>query len=300
MPKLRPRFPIYIPSYSRWQWERALTARALDRMGLKYKIIVEPFQADKYIDVFGKKYILILPEEYHRNYETLDDYGMSKPQGPGPARNFAWEHSIKRGYDWHWVMDDNIRNFLIRHKGARYPTDDPAFFRLMEDFVLQYENISMAGPHYFMFSSTTIHRPPLTFNTRIYSCNLIRNDVPFRWRGRYNEDTILSLDMLFAGWVTVQFNVFLQEKVNTQKIKGGNAEAFYLKEGTYPKSLMLYREFPEVVRLTYRFRRWHHYVDYSIFKQRPIRKKDARPPERTPYKFRLRSVKSKLPTEVER
>ena len=56
----------------------------------------------------------------------------------------------------------------------------------MEDFVLRYKNIAMAGPQYTMFvtdrSANTY--PPFTVNTRIYSCNLIRNDVPFRWRGR--------------------------------------------------------------------------------------------------------------------
>ena len=43
-------------------------------------------------------------------------------------------------------------------------------------------------------------------HSRIYSCNLIRTDIPYRWRGRYNEDTILSLDILRGGHCTLLFN----------------------------------------------------------------------------------------------
>ncbi len=107
--------------------------------------------------------------------------------------------------------------------------------------------------------------PPFTTGTRIYSCNLIRNDLPFRWRGRYNEDTILSLDLLTAGWCTVQFNAFMQKKMGTQRIGGGNTAEFYAQEGTLPKSRMLVRAYPKLARLVWKFNRWHHTVDYSSF-----------------------------------
>ena len=111
------------------------------------------------------------------------------------------------------------------------------------------------------------------FNTRIYSCNLIKNDTPFKWRGRYNEDTILSLDMLKAGYCTIQFNAMLQEKTTTQVLRGGNSEEFYDKEGTLPKSQMQVDVHPDVSRLTFRFGRIHHHVDYTPFKKIKLIKK---------------------------
>jgi len=297
--KLRPRFPIYIPSYSRYQWSRALTARALMEMGLDFTLIVEPEQEDEYKAVFGKKRVKVLPDEYHENYETLDNLGRSKSQGPGPARNFAWDDSIRRGYKWHWVMDDNIAGFWIYHKNLRLKTTNPAFFRLMEDFVLMFENVGMAGPNYVMFVPDIQKRPPFTINTRIYSCNLIRNDLPYRWRGRYNEDTILSLDMLTDGWVTIQFNVFLQEKIRTQRIPGGNYERFYSIEGTYPKSVMLQRVYPLFTKVVWRFGRWHHYIDYSVFKQKPKLKEGAVLPKKTPFTFQEIYKYSGLPVDLE-
>ncbi len=110
-------------------------------------------------------------------------------------------------------------------------------------------------------------------NTRIYSCNLIRNDIPYRWRGRYNEDTDLSLRVLKDGWCTIQFNAFLQDKARTQSIKGGCNSEFYEREGTLPKSKMQVALHPDVSRLVRKFGRWHHEVDYGPFKKNKLIRK---------------------------
>ena len=117
--------------------------------------------------------------------------------------------------------------------------------------------------------------PPFVTNTRIYSCNLIRNSSEYRWRGRYNEDTDLSLRMLKDGFCTVQFNAFLQLKVTTQTLSGGNTGEFYDKEGTRPKSEMQVAMHPDVSRLTERWGRVHHYVDYSPFARNRLRYRDG-------------------------
>jgi hypothetical protein len=143
----------------------------------------------------------------------------------------------------------------------------------MEDFVERYENVSMAGPNYDYFAKQNQKLPPFIKNTRIYSCNLIKNDTPFKWRGRYNEDTILSLDMLKAGYCTIQFNAFLQGKVPTQVLRGGNSQEFYDQEGTLPKSQMQVDVHPDVSELVFKFGRIHHKVDYKPFKKTKLIKK---------------------------
>jgi hypothetical protein len=159
---------------------------------------------------------------------------------------------------------------------------------VMEDLCLRYENIAMAGPHYDEFVVARLRHQPFTLNTRIYSCNLIRNDVPFRWRCRYNEDTVLSLDMLKGGWCTVLFNTYTIDKEETQKLPGGCTAEFYLAEGskqpgkkysdtgTTMKSVALVNAHPDVSKVAHRWQRVHHIVDYSSFKNRKlIRKKDV-------------------------
>jgi len=270
-----PRFPLYIPTKGRA--DSRLTSKALTRMGVPHFLVVEPQEVDVYRRAAAGTTATVLPLDmaYKGRYELCDSLGLTKSTGPGPARNFIWDHSIASGYAWHWVMDDNIKAFYRLNKNQKVPCASPAFWRAMEDFVLRYSNVSMAGPNYFMFAKCRDELPPYITNTRIYSCNLIRNDVPFRWRGRYNEDTILSLDQLKAGWCTVQFNAFLQEKTTTQYLGGGNTAEFYAREGTVPKSVMLKVVHPDVTKLVMRFGREHHHVDYKRFKQPLLRKPDA-------------------------
>ena len=262
-----PKFPIYIPSKGRY--DKRLTADYLDYMKVPYRIVVEEQEYKNYANYVDKKKLLVLDKKYQDEYNTCDQYGDTKSKGPGAARNFAWEHSISEGFTHHWVMDDNIKSFRRFNKNTRIKIKSGVCFVVMEDFVLRYTNIAMSGPNYMFFvvDQAGADYGPFTINTRIYSCNLIRNDVPFRWRGRYNEDTILSLDMLKAGWCTVQFNIFLQEKANTQTVKGGNTKEFYEKEGTLPKSKMLVAVHPDCSTLKLKYGRWHHMVNYRKFKQ---------------------------------
>jgi hypothetical protein len=168
-------------------------------------------------------------------------------------------------------MDDNIREFLRLTNNLKIRLLDGTGFRAMEDFSLRYSNVAMSGPNYRSFASQNSVIPPFVVNTRIYSCNLIRNDVPFRWRGRYNEDTDLSLRMLKDNWATVQFNAFLQDKLRTQVLGGGNTAEFYTNEGTKAKSEMQVAMHPDVSKLTFKFGRIHHEVDYRPFKSIPLR-----------------------------
>jgi len=270
---MNPQFPLYIVSKSRA--DSRLTSKSLEDMGIPYHIVIEGQQYDDYAAVINPKKILVLDKSYQRDYDTFDDLGDTKSKGPGAARNFAWDHSMDRGYEWHWVMDDNIRWFFRLNKNVIARLYDGTGFKCMEDFVLRYENVGMAGPNYQMFCPRkSPNIKALIMNTRIYSCNLIRNSLPFRWRGRYNEDTDISLRVLKAGWCTIQFNAFLQGKVPTQTVKGGNTEDFYDREGTLNKTRMIVAMHPDVTKPVWKFSRVHHSVDYSQFKNHKLIKKD--------------------------
>lgn len=286
-----PQFPLYIPSKGRSEY--MITSRVLDSIGVKHRLVIEEQEYSKYLAAVGgdKKKLVVLDLSYKDRYELCDDLGLTKSTGPGPARNFIWDHSISEGHPWHWVMDDNITAFRRLNKNEKVKVSDGAMFKAMEDFCLRYKNIGMAGPNYYMFAPARTKMPPFVTNTRIYSCNLIRNDLPQRWRGRYNEDTIISLDMLKAGWCTVQFNAFLQQKMPTQTIGGGNTQEFYHAEGvlrtgekyadngTLAKSKMQVAVHPDVSRLVWKFGRWHHHVDYTPFKtNKLIRKSEVEIP----------------------
>ena len=268
---MNPKYPIYIVSKGRW--ESRLTSKSLERMKVPYYIIVEEQEYEKYITTISKEKVLILPPEYQANYDVFnDDIGKGKGVGPGAARNFAWDHSIDLGEKKHWVLDDNIYDFYRLNRNAKNIVQTGTIFRCAEDFVNRYTNVLISGFNYCKFCIASEKYPPYLFNTRIYSTLLIDNKTKHRWRGRYNEDTDLSLRVLKDGDCTLQFNAFLQEKATTQRLRGGNSKEFYDEEGTLNKSKMLQEMHPDLARVVWRFNRWHHFVDYNPFKRnKPIK-----------------------------
>jgi hypothetical protein len=265
---MNPSYPIYIISKNR---PDGSTARAFDKMKIPYKIVVEESQVEMYKDHADK--LLVLPEKYLNEYDVFDKLGRTKSTGPGAARNFCWDDSIKNGFKWHWVFDDNVSCFYRLNHNRRLPVADGTIFKVMEDFVERYENVAIAGPNYLSYAPDRQQIPPYILNWRIYSMLLIRNDIPYRWRGRYNEDTDLSIRAMKDGWCTVQFNAFLGDKATTQTHKGGNTDDFYSVEGTRPKSQMLVDMHPDITKMIFEYGRWHHKVDYSQFKKNKLKRK---------------------------
>jgi hypothetical protein len=265
-----PKFPVYIVSKGRY--DNGLTTRALHEMGVPHFIVVEENEVDLYKAgrCFGE--ILVLPPIYKAEYELCDGYGLGKGAGPGPARNFCIDHSIWLGFDRHWVMDDNIDAFHYLNRNEKFEIRTGATLKAAEDFVCRYSNVPVAGFNYYSFCKKTDRVPPYILNTRIYSCLLIENFAGYRWRGRYNEDTDLSLRVLKDGLCTIQFNAFLCGKITTQRMRGGNSAEFYDNEGTLPKSQMLVDLHPDVSKVVFKFNRWHHHVDYSKFKNNKLKK----------------------------
>lgn len=287
------KYPIYIPSYQRYKQGRRLTIRELEKREISYNVIVEPEEESEYRSVVDLSLanVLVLPDEYKENYTTYID--SDAPLGSGPARNFGLEHARENGHDWYWCVDDNINNFYRFHNNEIIQVMDESPFAAVEDFVNQYQNIAMAGMNYESFMPRRNKRPPITFNTRIYSCNLIQTDIGFEWQGRYNEDTDLSLRMLKDGWATVLFNCFLADKEATQRSGGGNTDTVYADKseydeaGTYEKTKMLKQQHPTVTQIVRKWDRWHHTVDYSPFEGNDPERK-ANPPEPRDYNLELK------------
>jgi len=231
---MNPNYPVYIISKGRWKTR--LTSKALEKINVPYYIVVEEQEREEYASVIDPDKVLVLPVEYLRDYDTCDDAGNAIGKGSGAARNFCWEHSLTQGARRHWLMDDNIASFNRLNRNLMVKVTSGTIFRAAEDFVDRYENIGIAGLNYDFFAKAKEPLPAFVINTRIYSCMLIDNSLQMRWRGRYNEDTDLSLRVLKSGLCTVQFNAFLQEKATTQTMAGGNTTELYSKVGTLPKS----------------------------------------------------------------
>lgn len=253
-------YPIYIISKGRW--ESRYTSRALEEMGVDYKIVIEPQELEQYAAVIDRRKILVT---------DFSDLG----RGSIPVRNFVWRHAIDTGAKRHWILDDNMRGFRQLKNKKRVKVTDRTTFDLVESFVDRFKNVPMAGMQYTGFavvnSSTAkgAAKLPVTMNTRIYSCILLSNENPLWWRGRYNEDTDLSLRYLKRGYCTMLFNGLLCDKSATMTCKGGNTESLYNLKGQDGRLLMaqsLQKQHPDVTKVIRRWGRWQHSVNFRQFK----------------------------------
>ncbi len=248
---LLPRYPVYIPS--RGRVDVCQTANFLVKDSVPFHLVVEPNEYKAYAKKYGKKGILVLP---------WNDLGMS---GLIAVRNWIKEHATAKGHKRHWQLDDNIRAIFRRYRGL--PMYCPAGVALAaaEDFVDRYENIAIAGFNYEMFSINNRTRTKVfNLNAHVYSCSLVLNDIPHRWRLAYNDDVDICLQVLADGWCTILFNVWLIDKTATMMVKGGNTP-IYQGDGRLKMARSLERMWPGVVKTKRRFRRPQHVINWSRF-----------------------------------
>jgi len=250
-----PRYPVYMPSKGRDVV--CLTPRLLTRDGVPFRLVVEPQERDAYAARFPDVPLLVLPE---------NDRGLIY------ARNWIKAHATAAGYERHWQLDDNLRETFRFHRGNRLPCHAGIALSVLEDFVDRYENVAVAGLNYTMFAL----QPSVPFyrNARVYSCSLVLNRIPHRWRSRYNDDTDLCLQVLADGWCTVLLNAFLIEKKTTMTLRGGNTTDLYQGDGRLKMARSLERLWPGVVQTDRRFKRPQHVVKNAWRKfDTPLRRK---------------------------
>jgi hypothetical protein len=248
-------FPIYIISKGRY--DKPLTALLFEKANIDYFIAVEPQEAKQYIEKLGINRVLILP---------FSNLGL----GSYPARNYCWEHSKNNGYEYHWLFDDNFLMFKkwINQKRVRIEDIHNAI-KYVEQYAIK-TKIDILGFERPEFSCK-VPKKPFKINCHVYSAMLIKNELPYKWRLKYNEDIDLCLQVLHNGGSTASCVYYLAKKVDTgQKMKGGNQDELY--KGNDPrkkllKAKMLEAVWPQYAKTVIRFNRYHHYVDWKVFKK---------------------------------
>ena len=241
--KIIPKYPVYVPSKGRF--ETCYTANFLIEDKTDFILVVEPAEATAYKNKYPDQNILVTP----RNDMKL--LGV---------RNWIREHSIENGAERHWQIDDNIRWIYRRYKSRRIRCNSNIALRATEDFTDRYTNIGLSGLNYEMFAPDNSRLPPFYLNTHVYSCSLINNKIPYKWRLVYNDDTDLCLQILSAGLCTVDMNIFLTKKMHTMTVKGGNTEQLYSGDGRLLMARTLERAWPQVVTVDRRFKRPQHVI----------------------------------------
>lgn len=261
-------YPIYILSLRRYDYND--TYNSLKDMSCKnIKVFVEPSEYDKYKEKIDENDLVKLPEDFH----ILKEGGKH-------TRNYIHQYSLihnKGGL--YWLMDDNIDGFYFFQDNIKYECLNGFCFYYLEHFMKKWSNSYIGGMGY---SSDVVEiersKPCIIKNSKVYSCFLINNNISNiiegeLWKGKYNEDIILCIELLQAGYPTFTTNMFLCNKLSTGQRKGGNQVNLYKdKNGhswDYIKTKYLLDYFPLLTDkgvLKFSNRRgkeYHHFINWK-------------------------------------
>ena len=308
------KYPIFIISYNRPN-KKASTITAFIKYGIKFNVVVHKEQLQAYKKFFNSPLInwIEFDDEYKHKYEVLSNVSSyEKNAGSGAERNFAWDCAKKHGYTAYWNFDDNM--IFVRQTGKttgsgksyerRLITERETFidlFKKAEDFYDTYDNLfimELGERTYFGFRTTPV------LNCRCYSALLINTAIPTQWRGRYNEDTIMSIDCLVNGYCTAQVPILLKDKCSTRAAKGGNhavskgnddnknqiySDGIDYEFSSSLKSQLLVAVYPQYCYLKYRCGRIHHGYTEQSWKRftQKLHKADVKGKKQKIYSWRV-------------
>ncbi len=270
---MNPEYPVFVPTKGRW--DTRLTIKMFDELKVPYIAFVEEQEYNNYVPFIDKDKLHVLP---HQN------------KGLVVTRNYIWDYAQSLGVEYFWTFDDNIRCIYRLHQNKRIKVLDGTPLKVIEDFAKRYSNLYISGMHYRMFAPSDSKRPPVPFNTRVYSNMLIKTDIPYRNEGFYNDDTDLCLRVLKDGYCTAILFAFLVDKQRTMNVAGGMTP-HYQGDGRWKMAEELRQKHPDVTTITRKWGRWQHQVDYRPFKKNKLKLKPGIVIPTEPNEYGMKLIK---------
>lgn len=264
-----PTYPIYVVSKDRYQDKRHLTVSWLEKVHLPYTLCVLESEESQYRKMM---------ETNEYTYGRIITYDGDGTEGSTPQRNTCWEDAKEKGFEKHWMLDDNINGYYRFHKLCQMPLDDGVVFKALEDLADNIkEPIGLIGHEYKSTIPDCEMRQPLVFNTKVYSSILINHalldEYNIKWRLKYNEDVDLTLCCLTNKIRTISSTQILSGKQSTGSMKGGNQDIYENHtEGGFSKKVnclvdahpsLVENDVIKVSTKLYKDRRSHHKVNYK-------------------------------------
>jgi len=293
---MQPRFPVFVPSKGRA--DSRLTQKMLTEMGVPYRTVIEPQEVKSYIRAGEPEAnILVLPHR-DKGLVVTRNWIWSFALEEGYPYLWTIDDNVWKSYrltnNQKTPVADGTMFYVMEEFALRY-----------SNLPIVGANYYMFAPR-----KAAVHVPPLFLNNRIYSNMLLAADFrdprgnPYRNEGWYNDDTDLCLRVLKDGNCTVLFNAFLIQKMTTMHVKGGMTAHYEkqadvdpkwralaeeavrrhwyfdpadekvdeerVRDGRWRMAVELAAKHPDVTKITHKFGRWQHQVDYSPFRRNKL------------------------------
>jgi len=263
--EVKHKYPIYVLSKGRYyrnkKYQAPKTIQYLEQIKADYFIVIEEEEYEDYNKSIASNRILVLPKTYELNGSGV------------PARNFIHHTNIKNNTKAYWILDDNISRYYFTNFQKRYKVNSQLAFRYVEDIFDKFDNVYLAGHQYKFAVIAKSPNGAIQKNGRIFSSILIKTNIPVVndnndiWRGKYNEDTDLSLRILKLGLPTILVNVMSSDKEQTGTSKGGNHKIYEedANASGVAKTTALLEEHKDCIKITTISNRVHHKIKTELF-----------------------------------
>lgn len=208
-------FPIYVPSKGRAGM--ATTVDLLEAAGLAFTIVVEPQEAEIYRAMYEGASVLELP---------LNDQGIAY------VRQYVLENARANGFDWFWMLDDDIKMFHQIYQGRAAKTDAKTALVGSQGIFLQTPGVGIAALDYQQFAWNA--KQPGVLNGYAEVCVCINvyqtRNIGYRKEATLKEDRDFVLQCLSQGIRSARVTMFAFTVPKNASNKGG-LQKVYQEEG---------------------------------------------------------------------
>lgn len=231
------KFPIGILSYGRYNDN--FTSKYLVKCGIRHTIFVEPCEYYLYINNYFNN---LEPEKQELvEIRNVGEDFHTRNLGGTPVRNYILDYYYVKGFARCWILDDNIKCYYRYNRGCKTEIYSGSIFSSIEKYIEIYENVGVCSHNFSPFITTGRSRPVIVLNEKQYSSLLLLTDKQYRFRHKYNEDVLISVEYIISGKLNFCFNHILYNKNTSGTDKGGNTDTIY-SNGYEEKYDYLYNE----------------------------------------------------------
>ncbi len=211
-------YPICVLSYGRYTNTTGFTHLTLCRSKIKHTIFVEPCQYDKYDKWIDKQFATLHQVSGNFHEENMGIVSM---------RNYLLDWGLQNKYERIWMLDDNIKRYSRFYNGYKDHVEGNHIFTSIENYIQNYNNVGCVSHNFHPFIVEGQPIPCLVKNGKCFSSLLILTRPDLRFRAKYNDDHIYSMECIQKGLCNLCFNHILYDKMTSGLTKGGLREALY-------------------------------------------------------------------------
>jgi hypothetical protein len=273
---------IYIISKGRPQCKTARTLTNMNYMGEWFIVCGNNDETiPEYQKNWGKDRILFFDwyEEVKKS-DLLDNFGVEKmSSGAVPVRNAIREISEKRGELRHWQFDDDYEFFTHTRENfkSNFAIREGKFFEKQLYKLAKYAHEADLANVGFCLGHEAFPVEARNVSRRVFNTHNLPSKIDkfVDWKGRLNDDLINALDVFGQGKVEMSFKFIHLKPAPTQSEQGGLSD-LYKQEGTVRKTAYAILKYPNVVKLTIKFGRYHHQANWEKITPKVIRETYAK------------------------